>query len=461
MSSINNFQRLLFFIFSFAFFLLLSSCGIYKNYTRSEIATEGLYGETYEAKDTTNFGNLAWKDVFTDPQLQELIQKGLDNNADLKIARLKISEAQASLRSAKLSYLPSFALSPQGTISSFDGAKATKSYELPLSASWEIEIFGKLTNAKKQEIAALEKSEAYRQAVQNQLIANIANAYFTLLVLDCQLEISEVTLQSWEDNIKATQALKTAGQTTQAAVAQAEANKLSVEASIFDMKLQIWGIENTICSLLGEMPKEVARGRLEEQSFPEEFSAGIPVQMLSNRPDVRQAEASLKQAFYYTNESRSYFYPSLTLSGSIGWTNSGGGIVSNPGALLWQAVGSLTQPVFNQGKNKARLKIAQAQQEEAQLTFQQTILDAGIEVNYLLTAYQTTRAKAYIYEKQTEQLETAVSSTKLLMQHGTTNYLEVLTAQQTLLQAELDQVSNYLEEIQCIINLYSALGGGR
>ena len=441
---------------------LMTSCGIYKNYTRPMVETDGLYGEEYISTDTTSFGNLIWSEVFTDPHLQELIQTGLDNNTNLRIAYLKITEAQASLRSAKLSYLPSFDLSPSGSVSSFDGAKASKSYDLPLTASWELDIFGKLTNAKKQELAALEQSEAYRQAVQSQLVANIANAYYTLLMLDSQLEISRQTLKNWEENIRVTRALKEAGQTNQAAVAQAEANKLEVEASAHDLELQISEVENTLCSLLATTPQNIGRGKLEGQSLPNELNIGIPLQLLSNRPDVMQAEASLQQAFYYTNEARSYFYPSITLSGSMGWTNSGGGIISNPGALLWEAIGSLTQPLFNKGKNRARLNIAKAQQEQAQLTFQQTLLDAGIEVNNALATLQNARRKVNIYESQVGQLEQAVASTRLLMTHSnTTGYLEVLTAQQSLLSAQLNQVANRFEEIQGVINLYTALGGGR
>lgn len=442
-----------------ASFLLMSSCGIYKNYTRPEVETDGLYGEENITTDTISFGSLRWSEVFTDPILQRLIQTGLNNNTDLQIAYLKITEAQSSLRAAELSYLPSFSLSPQSTLTGFDGEKAGKSYELPLTASWELDIFGKLTNAKKQEQAVLQQSEAYHQAVQSQLIANIANVYYTLLMLDSQLEISRHTLKNWEKNIQVTHALKNAGQATQTAVVQAEANKLNVEASVFDLELKICEVENTLCSLLAQNPQGIERGKLEEQSLPNKFSLGIPLQLLSNRPDVMQAEAALKQAFYYTNEARSYFYPSITLSGSVGWTNSGGGIISNPGALLWQIVGSLSQPLFNKGANQARLKIAKAQQEQAQLTFQQMLLDAGIEVNNSLAIWQNACKKVDIYESQIRQLEQAVTSTQLLMTHGSTNYIEVLTAQQSLLAAQLNQVANRFEEIQSIINLYTALGG--
>lgn len=269
------------------------------------------------------------------------------------------------------------------------------------------------------------------------------------------------TLRSWEENIKTNKALKAAGQATQAGVSQAEAEKTGVELSIFDLELQIRQTENTICSLIAQYPQTIARGTLDKQTLPETLATGIPLQMLSNRPDVLQAEASLKQAFYYTNEARSYFYPSLTLSGSAGWTNMVGATVTDIGGLLWQVVGSISQPIFNRGQNTARLKKAKAAEQQALITFQQILLEAGIEVNNYLTTYQNTRKKVDAYESQIKQLETALKSTKLLMQHGTTTYLEVLTAQQSLLSAQLNQVSNRFDEIQSVINLYQALGGGR
>lgn len=449
-----------FLIFNFSLLILLSSCGIYTNYQRPDLQTDNLFGEGVETADTANLADLYWWEIFTDPDLQELIKTGLENNTDLQIAYLRITESKAALQSAKLAYLPSLSLNPQGTISSFDGAKASKSYQLPVDASWEIDIFGKLTNAQKKQRAALEQSEAYRQAVQTQLVASIANSYYTLLMLDSQLTISEQTAANWKENVQMMNALKKAGQTNEASVAQAEANSLAVDASLLDLKQQIIEVENALSAMLGETPHTITRGSLSGQTFPEETAVGIPLRILSNRPDVKSAEASLAQAFYATNEARSAFYPSLTLSGSAGWVNNGGGIVSNPGALLLQAVGSLSQPLFNKGKNKANLKIAQAQQEEAKLTFRQTLLDAGAEVNNALTQCQIAREKVSIYQKQVDRLETAVQSTRLLMQHSNTTYLEVLTAQETLLQAELTQVSNRFNEIQGIISLYQALGGG-
>ncbi|MDR2008972.1 MAG: TolC family protein [Bacteroidales bacterium] len=457
----NTKSKIKLLILNSSLLILVSGCGIYTKYSRpEEIRTDNIFGENVETTDTTTIGNLQWTEVYSDSYLQELIQKGLENNTDLQIARLRINQAQASLKSAKLAYTPSVSVNPSGTISSFDGQSSSKTYELPVSASWEIDIFGKLTNQKRQSEATLEESEAYKQAVQSQLIANIANYYYTLLMLDEQLRVSQQTAENWKGNVKTLHALKKAGETNEAAVSQAEANKCSVDASVLNLKLQITEIQNSLCALLGDVPQTIERGSFKNQTFPQELSVGIPVQLLSNRPDVKYAEASLKKAFYYTNEARSYFYPSLNLSGMLGWTNSGGGIVTNPGALIWQAVGSLTQPIFNQGTNKARFEIAKSQQEEAKLTFQQTILDAGAEVNTNLAKYQTAKEKVALYEKQIQLLESAVKSTQLLMQHGTINYLEVLTAQQTLLDAELSQISNRFDEIQSVINLYSALGGG-
>lgn len=440
---------------------LVGSCGIYKNYKRPEVNTDNLFGNNIPGGDSTTIGNLVWKELFTDTTLHSLIEEGLQNNTDLRIARLKTEEAAASLRTSRLTYLPSVSLTPQGTLSSFDGQKTTKTYQLSGAASWEVDIFGRLTNAKRGAKAALEESDAYRQAVQTQLIATIAGSYYTLLMLDAQVTISKETAANWQENVKTMQALKNAGQTTEAAVSQAEANRLSVEASLKTLLQQLNETENSLCTLLGRTPQSISRGTLSEQEFLQELTYGVPLQLLGNRPDIRQAEATLAQAFYYTNESRAAFYPSITLSGNAGWTNSGGAAITNPGALLLQAVGALTQPLFNKGANTTRLKIAKAQQEEALLTFQQSLLNAGSEVNNALVQWQTARDRINIGEQQIDALQTTVESTSLLMQYGTTTYLEILTAQQSLLQAELTQASDHFDEIQGVINLYHALGGGR
>ena len=440
---------------------LLSSCGIYTKYQPAETTPDNLYGEEVAVDDTTNFGNVNWRELFTDPQLQALIEQGLQNNTDLRFAQLQIEEAEAALMSAKLAFLPSFALSPQGTISSFDGGKATKTYTLPVTASWELDIFGRLRNAKQQAKALYAQSKDYQQAVRTQLIAGIANVYYTLLMLDEQLAISQQTEEAWKETVASTRALMDAGLANEAATSQMEAAYYSVQTSILDLKEQINQVENSLALLLAETPRRYERGKLADQRLPEDVAVGVPMQMLSNRPDVRAAERSLEQAFYATNQARAAFYPSIVLSGSAGWTNSAGSMIVNPGKFLASAVGSLTQPLFNKGQIMAQYRIAKAQQEEASLSFQQALLNAGSEVNDALVACQTSKAKTLLFEKQIQSLEKALESTSLLMEHGTTTYLEVLTARQSLLSAQLSQTANRFTEIQSVINLYQALGGGR
>ena len=439
----------------------LSGCHIYKAYERPDVAvTDSLYRQPVQPTDTASLASLSWRELFTDPQLQQLIETGLRNNTDLNIARLKVKEAEALLMTSRLSYLPSLSLTPQGNLTSVDGNKASKTYNLAASADWEIDLFGKLLNAKRGAQAALEQSEAYRQAVQTQLLATIANSYYSLLMLDRQLDITRRTAESWDESVRAMKALKLAGQATEMAVAQTEASKLSVDASILSIERQINEMENSLSTLLGLTPQEVKRSTLEAQQFPDSLATGVPLQLLSRRPDVRQCEAQLAVAYYATNSARSAFYPSITLSGSAGWTNAAGAVVTNPGQWLLSAVGSLVQPLFNRGKNIANLKIAKAQQEEALLTFNQSLLNAGAEVNDALVQWQTARQRIQLDKQQTEALRSALRSSELLMQHSSQNYLEVLTARQSLLQAELDMATDRFDEIQGVINLYHALGGG-
>lgn len=439
---------------------LFTGCGVYKRYSRPEMNTSGLYGSA-ETADTTTIASLSWKELFADPLLQSLIEEGLQNNTDLKIARLRVEEAEASLFAAKLAYLPSLSLEPQGNISSFDGSKVSKTYNLAATASWEVDIFGRITNAKRGAKAYHEQSKAYEQAVQTTLVATIANLYYSLLMLDEQREISQKTTESLRRNVEVLTVLKRAGQANAAHVAQAEANLLSVEASLLTFRKETNELENALSKLLGRVPEAAQRGRLLSQNFPDQLAVGVPIQLLSNRPDVRHAEYTLAQAFYATNETRSAFYPSIVLGGSAGWTNSVGEMIINPGKWLLSAVGSLVQPVFNQGANTARLRISKAQQEQALLSFRQMLFDAGVEVNNALCQWQTARQKQELNKAQIQTLQSAVRSTQLLMQHGDTNYLEVLIAQQTLLQAELVNASDKFEEIQGVINLYHALGGGQ
>lgn len=429
--------------------VLFTNCGIYKKYQRPDVKTDELYRDSVYLADTVSLGNLSWQELFTDSKLQTLIEKGLKNNTDLRIARMRVEDAEVSLKSARLAYIPSFNFAPQAEVNS-----ATKTYSVAVAASWEIDIFGKLTNAKRGAEMVVEQSDSYRQAVQTMLVATIANSYYTLLMLDSQLEISLQTLANWQQNVKVLRALKEAGQANEAAVAQSESTCLSVESSIVELRRQINEIENSISTFLGDTPHGIERGILEEQNFPSDMSVGVPLQMLSNRPDVRQAEFVLAQAYYFVNQARAALYPNITLNGSGGWASS----VDD---VLFSVVASLTQPIFNNGVNKARLTIAKSEQEQALINFQQSLLDAGAEVNNSLVQWQSAREKIIIDQKQIGFLKSAVNSTRLMMQHGSTNYLEVLVAQQSLLNAELTHVSDKYDEIQGVINLYHALGGGR
>lgn len=437
---------------------ILNSCGVYKPYSRPDMDVEGLYRDM-KTNDTVSLASLNWKEFFQDKYLQALIEKGLAQNTDLRIAHTRVEAAKAVLMNTQLSYLPSVSLTPDGSVSNMNGS-SVKTYNLATSASWETDLFGKVTNAKRGARVALEGSRAYEQAVQTGLVATIANSYYTLLMLDRQLEISERTLDSWKEMEKTLEALKHAGKSNDAAVLQAKANRLALEASVVSVLKSIRETENSLSALLADTSQVIERGILAKQSFHDTLSIGLPIQLLANRPDVRQAEFNLAQACYATNSARAAFYPSITLSGSIGWTNNAGEIVMNPGSWLLRAVGSLVQPLFNKGTNIANLRQAKAYQEETLLLFRQSLLDAGKEVNDALTICQSARLRLDYGEQQVSVLKEAVRKTELMMRHSSINYLEVLTARQSLLDAELTQAQDKFDEIQGIISLYHALGGG-
>ena len=438
---------------------MLTGCGTYSRYHRADLPTEGLYGDIPENVDTTTLASISWREMFTDRELQSLIEIGLERNTDLNVARLRVEAAEAALMTAKLSYLPSLGINAEGGISRYDGATA-KTYNVGASASWELDIFGKLTAAKRGAVAALQGSRDYQQAVQTQLVATIADSYYTLAHLDAQIAINNRTLENWRATVRTLEALKKVGKANEAGVLQAKANVMQLESSQLAICKSIAETENALSAILAMPSHAIERSDLTKASFPDTISVGVPMQLLSNRPDVRQAEMEVAQAFYATHVARTAFYPNITLSGTLGWTNNGGGAITNPGQWLFNAIGSLTQPLFNRGTNIANLKIAQTKQEEAKLLFQQSLLNAGKEVNDALTTWQTAKSQYEINTRQVETLREAVRKTELLMSHSSTSYLEVLTTQQSLLSAEQAQAQDRFGEIQGIINLYHALGGG-
>lgn len=395
-----------------------------------------------------------------DARLQELILQALEQNTDLRIARLKVEEAEAVLMNARLSYLPAVSANADGTVTRFDGKELPKTYNSGFAASWEVDIFGKVTNAKRGAKAALEGSRAYAQAVQTRLVATVASSYYTLAMFDRQLQISLSARENWEQTIKTLYELKKAGKSNDIAVLQAQASLMALESSILSLRENIAETENSLSTLLAVPCRRIERNMPVKNDFPETLSIGIPLQLLSNRPDVRQAEYNLMQSFYATNKARAAFYPDITLSGNAGWTNNGGGTVLNPGRWLLNALGSLTLPLFNKGTNIANLKMAKARQEEALLSFRQAILNAGKEVNDALSQWQTANRQIEINTEQVETLAQAVRKTELLMKHSSVNYLEILIAQQSRLNAEQTLVGKQFDKIQSVINLYHALGGG-
>ena len=447
--------------------LLMTSCGLYNKYERPEVNAKGIVRDvqsttdTLAVADTASFGNLPWREVFTDPQLQSLIETGLANNTNLLNAALNVKMVEDQLMIAKLAFVPGFTFSPQGTVASWDGNKATKTYSLPVTASWSVDLFGNLLNVKRSAQMALLATKDYQQVVQTKVVSNIANMYYTLLMLDKQLQVvndmSKLVEETW--NIMKIQ--KELGRVKETSVQSAEANLYSVKAQSADLKRQIRETENSLSLLLGQQAQTIKRGTFEGQSLPSKFSTGIGLQLLNNRPDVHYAEMSLAQCFYDVNTARSKFYPNITISGTGAFTNSGGGGIVNPGKWLLSAVGSLTQPIFAHGQIVAGLKVAKAKQEQAYNTWQNAVLSAGSEVSNALVLYNSSDEKSKLEEKQVESLKKNVEYNKMLFNDGSATYLEVITAQQSLLNAELSKVADDFYKMQAVVNLYYALGGGR
>ncbi len=447
--------------------LVLGSCGIYNKYERPEVNASGIVRDvasatdTLAVADTASFGNLPWRSVFTDSQLQTLIEQGLTHNTNLLNAALNVKMVEAQLTAAKLAFVPSFTFSPQATATSWDNNKAVQTYSLPVQASWSIDLFGNLLNAKRSTQMSLLATKDYQQVVQTGLISNIANMYYTLMMLDKQVEIVDNMASLTKDTWDMMKLQKELGRAKETSVQSAESSYYSVLAQATDLKRQIRETENSLSVLIGQPAQTISRNKLEEQSLPATFSTGVGIQLLNNRPDVHYAEMSLAQCFYNTNQARSRFYPSITISGSGAYTNSGTTGVVNPGKMLWSAVASLVQPIFAKGQLIAGLKVAKAQQEQAYNTWQNAVLSAGSEVSNALVLYNSSEEKSQLEQKQVESLTKNVEYTKMLFNEGSSTYLEVITAQQSLLNAQLSKVADDFYKMQAVVNLYYALGGGR
>lgn len=430
--------------------LFLSSCNIYRKFEQPEMNIADSYRNPDEtvSSDTASIAFLEWTEIYTDPNLQTLINYALENNTDLLIAIEKVNEAKAALMSSKLAFFPSVGLSLPTNLS-YSSGNTVVSYDASVTASWEIDLFGKLLNSKRKAQVVMLQNQEYQQAVRTQLIATIADFYFNLLALDKQLNIYLVTEQSWAVSVETIKAMKEGGMTTEAAVAQYEAYHASIAAAIPEIKAAIKKQENALSALLGNYPETITRGKLDDQKVDFDIQAGVPMQLLANRPDVKNAEHNLAAMYYNTNVARSSFYPSIVIDGSLGWN------------IAINAVASITQPIFYRGANKARLEIAKAQEEEARLQFKQALIDASMEVSNALITYDSELKKELARNVQIVSLYNAVEYTNELLKLGTSTYLEVLDAQQSLLSALISKTEDQLNKLNAITSLYHALGGGR
>ena len=454
--------------------MMLTGCGLYNKYEQKAETPADAFGMIQDASaGGASLADMSWREFFTDPLLQHLIEQVLENNTDLNSARIAVEKSEASLKAAKMAYLPSLYFSPQGQISRFSDV-TTKTYSLPLQLSMDVDVFGSITNKKRAAEAVLLQAQMGEEAVRTNLISAVAQQYYMLQLLDRQLEILTLTDSLWNASLETQKALWENGKAYSTAVNQMESSYLNVKTQIVDTRRNIQSVENALCRLLAITPQHIerknwgsaalhhpdAQGDTGQRMFDTQFlRVGVPATMLELRPDIRMANHAMEEAFYNMQAARAAFFPSITLTGTLGWNNGSAGTV-NPAKLLLNAVGQLTQPIFARGKLKANLKITQLTQEDLQKKYVQTVIDAGNQVNEALADCQAAREKYGYYHRQVEVLYDAYTGTHELMDNGKASYIEVLTAQENLLSSQLNEASNMYKGAQAVIALYIALGGG-
>jgi NodT family efflux transporter outer membrane factor (OMF) lipoprotein len=441
--------------------IILTSCKVLQPHKLPDLSTNDKLYRELSVSDTSNMANLSWKSLFTDPSLQAYINEAIENNPDMQIAVARMDKAKANLQQSKLAFFPSLTANADGVFQSDVNGDVSKTFKLYGASSWEVDIWGKLRSTKRANMAAFLQSDAYKRAVQTQLVANIAVTYYTLLAYDAQLQITEQTLEKRKANVEAMQLLKDNDVITGADLVLSEANRYAAEVTIPDLKQKIYETENAFCLLLGRNPGAIARGSLNDQNISVDLKYGVPAQLLANRPDVQEAEFQFRYYFQVTNVARTYFYPSLNITASAGITESDLSKLFSATDLLWSVTAGLSQPLFNKGLNKQRLEIARANEQEYWVTYQKTLLQAGTEVVNAMHEYQTATDKITIRSKQVQYLEKSVDFTmELLKYSSSTNYTDVLTAEVNLLSAQLNQVNDKLQQMSAIVTLYQSLGGG-
>ncbi|HEY3390538.1 MAG TPA: TolC family protein [Prolixibacteraceae bacterium] len=444
---------------------ILYSCNTSRQFNRDTVNTDDLYGSS-ATTDTATIASKPWRELFTETYLQKLIQEGLDNNPDQLIAIQRVYEAEAYLSQSRAAFLPGISASfsdnylhnPESIYP--DGPREVNSFQLGVSASWEIDLWGKLRSSKRAAYANLLASDAGQKAVQTRLISNIASTYYSLVGLDAKMAITRQTVKNNIDLFETIKVLKESGKVTGAAVVQSEANRYATEVTIPDLEQQIRETENALCLLLGRTPGTIERGKIDEQTLSPVLKTGIPAQLLDNRPDVMQAEFGVMNAFEITNNAHANFYPALTLTASAGFAATDLSQLIDAKTFAANVIGGLVQPLFNKKANITRLKVAQAQQEEALINFRNALLTAGQEVHNALGLYESSVQKIALRKLQLEALVKSVDFTKELLTYGSANYTEVLNAQTSLLSAQLNSVNDRLQQLNAVVSLYRALGGG-
>jgi outer membrane protein, multidrug efflux system len=449
---------------------MLNSCFVARDYQRPEVEeiSEELFRTDKLPQDSLNIAEVSWRELFTDPILISHIEKGLENNLDIRIAIQQIIAAEAYVKQGKAGYLPTLTVGPSvnhqilsrnSQFGSFFDGSITQ-YEASGSLAWEADIWGRIRSTRRAFEADYLQSVAAHQAVKTELIAAIASTYYQLLALDEQVRISQETIANRESSLETTRALKEAGNVTEVGVKQTEAQLYTAQAILIDLNNQIRLLENSLSILLGEAPGEISRSSLDEQSIQEEFQIGVPAQLLRNRPDVLAAEYSLINAFELTNVARSDFYPSLRLTATGGYQSLELKELFDVNSLFANLAASIAQPVLNQRRIRTAYEVSVAEQEQALLDFRKTIITAGREVSDALSNFEAAEARMEVRTKELNAYELATSYSEELLNNGLINYLEVLTARENTLNTQLQLINDRFNRLNAVVELYQALGGG-
>lgn len=450
----------------------LQSCFAVKEYQRldNEVVSEQNFRTDRISKDSLSSASLSWREIFTDDKLTGYIQKALENNLDIRIALKNIDAAEAYLKQGKAAYFPTLAVTGSFSYAnpSLNGSQGISlnertninQYELSTGLSWEADIWGKIRSNKRATAAGYMQTVSAHQAIKSELVAAVASSYYQLVSLDEQKRIIQETIGLQQESVETMKLLKTAGNLTEVAVKQSEAQLLNIQSLLLDTDNQIKLVENSFCILLGENPHSVERNKLENQNLKTELKTGIPVELLSNRPDVMAAEYGLINAFELTNAARSNFYPSLRLNANGGLQALEFNDLFSANSLFASLIGSLTQPLLNGRQIKTQYEVSKARQEQALLNYRKTILIAGREVSDALYTFDTNEKKASMKQQEYEAYNQATTYSEELLKYGMANYLDVLMARANALNARLSVVNANLGKLDSIVQLYKAIGGG-